>query len=153
MHVSEFDLEIRDKKDADNAVPELNMNLTQCQSETTSRMSNYCTWTHLHHGSQTYAISSLHLSFHQRHPDCIKKRSRVMLSTIYGMTGIFGSATTTKSFVGAFQTPRSTQSSTFVMQQSEATIMDQLGQPERRLPIRLGLRTMPASRNSHESPT
>ncbi|RDX86108.1 gag-pol, partial [Mucuna pruriens] len=31
----------------------LNVNLMQCQSETTSRTSNRCTWIHLHHGSQT----------------------------------------------------------------------------------------------------
>ncbi|RDY11413.1 hypothetical protein CR513_03927, partial [Mucuna pruriens] len=38
---------------------------------------------------------------------------------------------TTKSFAGAFQTPRSAQFSTFIMQLPEAAIMDQLEQPGR----------------------
>ncbi|RDX69240.1 hypothetical protein CR513_51674, partial [Mucuna pruriens] len=41
-------------------------------------MNNYCAWTHLHHGSPTYAILSLHPSFHHRHPGCIKRKLKVM---------------------------------------------------------------------------
>ncbi|RDX69251.1 gag-pol, partial [Mucuna pruriens] len=67
----------------------------------TSQTSNYCTWIHLPHGSQTYAISLWHHNSHQRHPDCIKRRSRVMPSTIYGMTCIIGSVVATKSFAAA----------------------------------------------------
>ncbi|RDX68603.1 Retrovirus-related Pol polyprotein from transposon 17.6, partial [Mucuna pruriens] len=89
----------------------------------------------------------------KRHPDYIKRRSRAMPSIIYGMTCIFGSTAAIKSFVGASQTLRSAQSPTFVMQQLEAAIMDQLEQLKRCPVIRLGLRTLSESRDGHEPPT
>ncbi|RDX98175.1 Gag-Pol polyprotein, partial [Mucuna pruriens] len=58
--------------------------------------------------------------FHQKHIDYTKRNLKVMLNIIYGMIHTFGDSTMTKSFAGAFQTSRSSRSSTFAIQHLEA---------------------------------
>ncbi|RDX87015.1 hypothetical protein CR513_31571, partial [Mucuna pruriens] len=96
-----------------------------------SRISSYCTKTHLHHGLWTSAILWQYLNSHQRHPGYTRRNSKVMPSITYGMTLTFGDYVMIKSYAGASRTSRSSRSSNFSMQHLEVAIMDQLGQPEK----------------------
>ncbi|RDX65195.1 hypothetical protein CR513_56177, partial [Mucuna pruriens] len=56
-----------------------------------------------------------------------KRNLKVMSNITYRMILTFGDFAMIKSYVGASWTPRSIQSSNFVMQHLEVAIMDQLG--------------------------
>ncbi|RDX88297.1 Retrovirus-related Pol polyprotein from transposon 17.6, partial [Mucuna pruriens] len=71
--LQEFNIEIKDKKGAENSV--------------------------------TFAIF-----FHQRHPNCIRRDSKVIPNTTYGMILTFGYFAMVKSYAGASWTPRSSRS-------------------------------------------
>ncbi|RDY00167.1 hypothetical protein CR513_16689, partial [Mucuna pruriens] len=73
--LQEFDLEIRDKKGADNAVAH-HLSRIEHEPDPIFRMNNYCTRTHLHHGSLTYAISSLHPKASQLYKEKIKSDAK-----------------------------------------------------------------------------
>ncbi|RDX75734.1 Retrovirus-related Pol polyprotein, partial [Mucuna pruriens] len=106
--LQEFDIEIRDKKGAENLHTPMPIR-DEFPDKQLLQMNN----------------------FHQRHPVCTNRNLRVMPNTIYGMILTFGESTMIKSFTGAFWTLRSILSSNFVTQHLEAATMDQLGQPEK----------------------
>ncbi|RDY07843.1 putative mitochondrial protein, partial [Mucuna pruriens] len=118
--VQEFNIEIKDKKGAENSVAD---HLSQIKRESNPmpirddiQTSNYCISTRLQHGLQTSATLWQHLNFHQRHLDYTKRDCKVMPSTTYGMILTFGDYAMFKSFAGAFPMLRSNRSSSFVIQ-------------------------------------
>ncbi|RDY10479.1 Retrovirus-related Pol polyprotein from transposon 17.6, partial [Mucuna pruriens] len=120
---SEFDLEIRDKKSADNAVAD---HLSRIEREPNPMpiRDDFSDEQLLHMDTFTPWFTNIcNFIVASQFPP---KASRLYKKKIKSDAK---SAVVSKSFVGAFQTSRSAQSSTFVMQQLEAAIMDQLGQP------------------------
>ncbi|RDY08446.1 Retrovirus-related Pol polyprotein from transposon 17.6, partial [Mucuna pruriens] len=130
--LQEFDLEIRDKKGVDNAVadhlsriehePDLILIQDDFSNEQLLRMDTSTPW--------FTDICNFIVASHFPPEASRLYREKIKSDAKYYIWDDL-SAVATKSFIGVFRTPRLAQSSTFVMQQSEAAIMDQLGQPGR----------------------
>ncbi|RDX97332.1 hypothetical protein CR513_19902, partial [Mucuna pruriens] len=110
--LQEFDVEITDKKGAKNAIAD---HLSRRVFERANSADDSC--------------------ITMERPKLSKKDWKAMPSTIFGMILTYGGCAMIKSRVGAFQNPRSSQSSTFVTQRLKAAIMDQCGQPEKSLTV------------------
>ncbi|RDX62470.1 Retrovirus-related Pol polyprotein from transposon 17.6, partial [Mucuna pruriens] len=157
--LQEFDIEIRDKKGADNLVAD-HLSRIEREEDLMPIKDQFPDEQLLHIKASTPWFADI---FHRRHLGSTRKNSRAMPNTTYGMIPTFGDYVVIKFFAGAFLTPRSIQFSSSATQNLEAAIMDQLGLPgkcliagsigplfQRRLSVRLHLRQMPESQNGHE---
>ncbi|RDY04856.1 Retrovirus-related Pol polyprotein from transposon opus, partial [Mucuna pruriens] len=134
----EFDLEIKDKKDADNVVAD-HLSRIEHELDPMSIRDDFLNEQLLRMDTSTpwfadicnfIVASQFPPEASQFPPEASRLyREKIKSDSKYYMWD--DPTVVTKSFVGAFWTPRSAQSSIFVMQQSEAAIMDKLKQPRR----------------------
>ncbi|RDY12444.1 gag-pol, partial [Mucuna pruriens] len=110
--LQELNIEIRDKKGADNSVAD---QLSRIEREDDPVA------TVAHHHAYT-----MHLNSHRRHLDYARKDCKMMPNTTYEMIPTYGDFVMIKLFIGAFLTLRSIRSFGFIMQLLEVAIMDQL---------------------------
>ncbi|RDX68423.1 Retrovirus-related Pol polyprotein, partial [Mucuna pruriens] len=123
--LQEFNIEIRDKKGAENSIAN-HLSWIKRESDPMFIRDKFPDEQLLHTNMPT---PWFHLGSTRGIPSYTNKDFKAMPSTTYGIIVTFGDSTMIKSFVGAFLMLRSNRSSNFVMQHLEAVIIDQLGWP------------------------
>ncbi|RDX67055.1 Retrovirus-related Pol polyprotein from transposon 17.6, partial [Mucuna pruriens] len=113
--LQEFNIEIIDKKGSENSIAD-HLSLMPIRDQFLDEQL-------LHINTPTL--------FHRRHLSFTRKKSKAMPNTTYEMILTYGDFIVTKSFGGAFLTPRSIRFSSFAMQHLEAPTMDLLGLPKK----------------------
>ncbi|RDX84915.1 Retrovirus-related Pol polyprotein from transposon 17.6, partial [Mucuna pruriens] len=128
--LQEFDIEIRDKKGAENSVTDY-LSRIERESEPMPIRDEFPDEQLLHIKTSTPWFADIYnyvatSQFPLEASHLYKKNSRVMPNTTYGMICTFGGSIVIKSFASSFLKPRSTQSSSSTTQHLEVAIMDQL---------------------------
>ncbi|RDX95505.1 Retrovirus-related Pol polyprotein, partial [Mucuna pruriens] len=128
--IQEFNIEISDKKGAENLVAD---HLSRIKSENDSMpiRDEFLDEQLLHINMPTPWFADICNLV--RHHDYARKDFKVMPNTAYGMILTYGDFVMIKLFASAFLMLRSIRSSSFVMQHLEVAIMGQLGQPKKYL--------------------
>ncbi|RDX71664.1 Retrovirus-related Pol polyprotein, partial [Mucuna pruriens] len=131
--LQEFNIEIRDKKGAENSIVD-HLSKIKKESDPMPIRDEFPNEQLLHITTPTPWFANIcnFVAASQFPPEAsayTRKDYKMMLNTTFGMIPTFGNFVMIKLFAGPFLTPRSIRFSSFVMQHLEAAIMDQLGRP------------------------